>query len=140
MKAAVLTRFGPPEVLQIQEVAKPAPRDNEVLIRIYATTVTAAECVIRGLKIPFVLKPLLRIYVRFFRPKPVILGQEVAGEIEAVGKDVTRFRVGDQITGWCGLTMGAYAEYVCLPEKGVLAMKPPDMTYEEAATLPIGGY
>src|SRR6187399_1603317 len=115
MKAAVLTRFGPPEVLQIQEVAKPAPRDNEVLIRIYATTVTAAECVIRGLKVPVVIKPLLRIYVGFFRPKPIILGQEVGGEIEAVGKDVTRFREGDQITGWCGLRMGAYAEYVCLP-------------------------
>lgn len=139
MKAVVWTKFGPPEVLQLQEVAKPAPKDNEVLIRIYATTVTAAECELRGLKVPIAFRLPLRIYMGLIRPKPIILGQELAGEIEAVGNGVTRFKKGDQVTGWCGLRLGAYAEYACLPEGGVLAIKPSNMTYEEAATLPIGG-
>src|SRR5438552_12707232 len=89
MKAMVWTKFGPPDVLQLQEVAKPAPRDNEVLIRIYATTVTAGECELRALRVPFALRLPLRIYVGRIRPKPVILGQELAGEIEAAGKEVT---------------------------------------------------
>ncbi|MGA7732474.1 MAG: NAD(P)-dependent alcohol dehydrogenase [Chloroflexia bacterium] len=139
MKAIVLTKFGPPDVLQLQEVAKPAPKDNEVLIRICATTVTAGESEIRGLKVPLVFRLPIRIYFGLIRPKPVILGQELAGEIEAVGKDVTRFRKGDQVTGWCGFRLGAYAEYACLSGKGVMAIKPSNMTYEEAATLPIGG-
>src|SRR5438034_6282229 len=117
MKAIVLTKFGPPDVLQIQEVAKPAPRDNEVLIRIYATTVPAGECELRPLRIPFTLRLPLRIYVGRIRPKPIILGQELAGEIEEAGKEVTRFKKGDQVFGWTGLGLGAYAEYKCLPEK-----------------------
>jgi NADPH:quinone reductase-like Zn-dependent oxidoreductase len=139
MKAMVLTKFGPPDVLQLQEVAKSAPRDNEVLIRNYATTVTSGECEIRGLKIPLALRLPLRIYVGLIRPKPTVLGQEIAGEIEAVGKDVKRFRKGDQVFAWTGLGLGAYAEYKCLPEDGVVAIKPSNITYEEAATLAIGG-
>jgi NADPH:quinone reductase-like Zn-dependent oxidoreductase len=139
MKAVVLTRFGGPNVLQLQEVAKPAPRDNEVLIRIHATTVTAGDCELRGLKVPIAFRLPIRIYMGLMRPKPIILGQELAGEIEAVGKDVTRFRKGDQVFGWTGLRLGAYAEYTCLPEKGVLATKPSTITYEEAAVLPVGG-
>ena len=139
MKAMVLTRFGPPDALQLQEVAKPVPRDNEVLIRIYATTVTAADCELRGLKVPLAFRLPLRIYVGRIRPKPVVLGQELAGEVEAVGKDVTRFRKGDQFFGWTGLRLGAYAEYTCLPENGVLAIKPPAIAYEDAAPLPVGG-
>jgi len=139
MKAVVLTKLGPPDVLQLQEVAKPAPKDHEVLIRIYATTVTAGESELRGLKVPIVLKLPLRIYLARIRPKPIILGQELAGEVEAVGNAVTRFRPGDQVFGWTGLRLGAYAEYTCLPESGVLASKPSNMTYEEAAALPIGG-
>jgi len=139
MKAIVCTKFGPPDVLQLQEVAKPAPKDNEVLIRIYATTVTAADCELRGLKVPLAFRLPLRIYLGRIRPGPIILGQELAGEIEAVGKDVKRFRKGDQVFGWSGLGLGAYAEYKCLPEDGVLAIKPANISYEEAAVLAVGG-
>jgi NADPH:quinone reductase-like Zn-dependent oxidoreductase len=139
MKAIVLTRFGPPDVLQLQEVAKPIPRDNEILIKIYATTVTAGECEIRGLHVPLALRLPLRVYVGRIRPKPIILGQELAGEIEAIGGNVTRFQPGDHIFAWTGLEMGAYAEYACLPEKRMIALKPSNMSYEQAAALPIGG-
>src|SRR5437588_277594 len=99
MKAMVLTKLGPPDGLQLQEVAKPAPKDKEVLIRIYATTVTAADCELHGLKVPLGFKLPLRIYLGLIRPGPIILGQELAREIEAVGKDVKRFRKGDQVFG-----------------------------------------
>lgn len=139
MKALVCTKFGAPDVLQMQEVAKPIPGDREVLIRIYATTVTAGDCELRSLKFPLVFRLLIRIYLRFIRRGPVILGQEFAGEIEAVGKEVTRFRKGDQVIGWTGFGLGAYAEYKCLPEDGVLASKPSPLTYEQAAPLSVGG-
>jgi len=139
MKAMVLTKFGPPDVLQLQEVAKPAPKDHEVLIRIDATTVTAADCELRSLKLPIWLRLPLRIYLGLIRPRNMILGQELAGEVEAVGNEVTRFRMGDQVFGWTGFRLGAYAEYTCLPEDGMLAIKPANMTYEEAAALPVGG-
>jgi NADPH:quinone reductase-like Zn-dependent oxidoreductase len=134
MKAMVYTHDGPPEVLQLQEVAKPTPKNNEVLIRIRATTATAADYQLRSSKTPaafslFGLK----------QPRPIIPGQDLAGEIEAVGRKVTRFRKGDQVIGWSGLRLGTYAEYMCLPERGVLFIKPANMTYEEAATLPVGG-
>lgn len=139
MKAMVMTKFGPPDMLQLQEVAKPVPKDNEVLIRIHATTVTAADSELRGLKFPLAYQLAMRMYVRFVLTKPVILGQELAGEVEAVGNTVTRFRQGDQVLGWTGLRLGAYGEYICLPENGVLAIKPPAITYEQAAPLPVGG-
>lgn len=139
MKAIVLTKFGLPDVLQLREVAKPAPADNEVLIRIYATTVTAGDCELRGLKVPIAFRLPLRIYMGRIRPQPVILGQELAGEIEAVGKNVKRFKPGDQVFAWSGLRLGAYAEYTCLPEDGVLAIKPSSISYEEAAPLAVGG-
>jgi len=128
MKAMVWTKFGPPDVLQLQEVAKPTPKEHEVLIRIYATTATAADCELRSLKVPIAFRLPLRIYVGLIRPRPVILGQELAGEIEAVGKDVKRFRKGDQVFGWSGLGLGAYADYTGLPEDGVLAIKPSTMS------------
>ena len=134
MKAIVSTKFGPPDVLQLQEVAKPAPKDHEVLIRIDATTVTAADCELRSLKFPIWLRLPLRIYLGLIRPKPIILGQEIAGEVEAVGNEVTRFRKGDQVFGWTGLGLGAYAEYKCLPEDGMLAIKPATMGTGNANT------
>ena len=144
MKAIVWTEYGPPEVLQLKEVETPTPKDNEVLIRLYATTVTAGDCEQRSLKLPILHRLLMRAYVGLKRPKRItILGMDLAGEIEAVGKDVKLLQEGDQVfaaTGFVG--MGANAEYICLPEepeKGALALKPANMTYEEAAAVPVGG-
>jgi NADPH:quinone reductase-like Zn-dependent oxidoreductase len=139
MRAIVWTKYGPPGVLQLKEVARPTPKDKEVLIRIYATTVTTADCELRSLNIPIALMLPIRIYLGLRRPRISILGQELAGEIEAVGKDVTRFRKGDQVFAWTGFRLGAYAEYICLPEGGFVAIKPSKMTYEEAAALSVGG-
>ena len=131
-------------MLQLKEVEKPVPKDNEVLVRIYATTVTAGDCEQRSLKLPIWHALPLRAYVGLKRPKRItILGMDLAGEIESVGKNVKRFRKGDQIFASTGFVrMGTYAEYICLPEEpkdGALAMKPANMTYEEAAAVPNGG-
>jgi len=142
MRAMVYTQYGPPEVLQLKEMAKPAPRDNEVLVKIRATTVTIGDTIMRSLKIPGPRwqRFFARLYLGIRKPKRTILGMELAGDIEAVGQNVTRFKVGDPVfASTFGVNFGGYAEYKCLPEDGMLALKPANITYEEAATLPGGG-
>ena len=139
MKAIVCSRYGPPDVLQLEEVEKPVPKDNEVLIRVYAATVTAGDCGLRSMDFPLLWQLVVRIGFGLRAPRRRILGQELAGEIESVGKDVRLFRKGDQVFAFAGLRLGAYAEYDCLPEEGLIATKPPNMTYEEAAAVPAGG-
>lgn len=142
MKAIVWTKYGGPEGLQLREIPKPTPKDDEVLIRIFATSVTAGDCEMRSLKLQKILRLPLRIYMGFRKPRDIVLGQELSGEIESVGKDVKLFREGDQVFAATGFGFGAYAEYKCLPEApsmGALAIKPANMTYAEAAAVPTGG-
>ena len=124
MKAIICAKYGSPDVLQLKEVEKPTPKDNEVLIRVHATTVTQGDCELRSLKVPLSLQLLMRIGFGFRGPRKKILGQELAGEIESVGKDVKLFKKGDQVFALTGFRLGAYAEYDCLPEKGLIASKP----------------
>jgi len=146
MKAIVYTEYGLPEVFQLKEVEKPAPKDKEILIRIYATSVNIGDIWARNFKeisprkftMPLPLWLPSRMYFGFKKPRIHILGNEFAGEIEAIGKDVKRFRKGDQVFGYRGQSMGAYAEYLCMPEDGLVALKPVNMTYEEAAAVPYG--
>ncbi|MDH3457337.1 MAG: NAD(P)-dependent alcohol dehydrogenase [Gemmatimonadota bacterium] len=139
MKAVVYKKFGPPEVLQLAEVEKPRPEDHEVLIRIDATTVTRYDCWVRSFKAPTrLLAYLFGMHVGLTKLRQPLLGTELAGEVEAVGKDVTLFRLGDQVFGYPGMSTGAYAEYICMPEDGVLARKPASMTAEGAAAVQQG--
>ena len=141
MKAILHTRYGPPDELQLREVEKPVPKDNEVLIKIHATTVTSSDCNIRNLTFaPQWSRLPMRLFVfGAFKPRVDRLGIDLAGEIEAVGKDVKRFKVGDQVFGRPDPAYGAHAEYICIPEDGVLAIRPSNMTWEEAACLPQAG-
>lgn len=139
MKAAVFHKFGPPEVLELQEVAKPVPKDDEVLIRVRATTVSAGDCRVRGFTPPPLFWLPMRIVLGFKEPRKKILGIELAGEIEAVGNNVRKFRKGDRIFAATGFKFSAYAEYICLSEKVAMAAMPANMTFEEAAAVPIGG-
>jgi NADPH:quinone reductase-like Zn-dependent oxidoreductase len=140
MKAIVYTQYGAPDVLKLVEVEKPAPKDNEVLVKVHATTVTVADSRVRSFTVPPSYWLPARIALGIRKPKHAILGMELAGEIESVGKEVKRFKPGDRVFastiehGW-----GAYAEYKCLPEDGVLAIRSANLTCEETATLPIGG-
>ncbi|MDZ7605387.1 MAG: NAD(P)-dependent alcohol dehydrogenase [Cyclobacteriaceae bacterium] len=145
MKAVVCIKYGPPEVLQLREVEKPFPKPNEVLIKIKATTVHIGDSKVRRLEpglgpvLDLFFKPMMRIMLGFTKPRGGILGMELAGEIEAVGKDVTLFKTGDPVFASMERKFGAYAEYCCLPEDGMLALKPANMTFEEAAPISNAG-
>jgi len=140
MKAIIWTKYGPPEVLQLMEVEKPAPKDNEILIKIFATSVSSGDVRMRSFE---TIPPLpwlpFRLAVGLFKPRKKIMGFALAGEVESVGKDVKRFKPGDQVFGSAGFGGGTYAQYISMPEKAVLATKSSDMTYEEAAAISFGG-
>jgi NADPH:quinone reductase-like Zn-dependent oxidoreductase len=139
MKAMIWTAYGAPDVLQLREVDKPTPKHNEVLIKVRAATVTIADCEMRGFAMPGWIRFPLRVYSGVIKPSRIkILGQELSGEIEAVGSDVTRFKAGDSVFASTGLRLGAYAQYACLPASN-LVTKPTGLTFEEAATIPTGG-
>jgi NADPH:quinone reductase-like Zn-dependent oxidoreductase len=140
MKAIVYAQYGPPDVLQLVEVEKPTPKDNEVLVKISMTTVTVADSRVRSFKGPLSYWLPARIMLGIRKPKKAILGAELAGVIESTGKDVRRFKKGDQVfASTLEHGFGAYAEYICLPEDGLLATRSANLTLEEATTLPIGG-
>ena len=140
MKAVVYERYGPPEVLQLREVGKPAPKDDEVLVRVYATSVHIGDTRMRSFTVPRAQWLFARLYLGIRKPRRPILGMELAGDVEATGRDVTRFKVGDPVfASTLDVGFGGYAEYKCLPESGVLALKPANLTYEEAAAVVGGG-
>jgi NADPH:quinone reductase-like Zn-dependent oxidoreductase len=145
MRAVVWTAYGSPDVLRLDEIEKPTPKDNEVLIQIHASTVTAGDCEMRGLNLPLMLSLPMRAYIGILKPRRIkILGQEFSGTIESVGKDVSRFHAGDEVFGFSGFKSGGYAEYMCRPEHpkemdGVLTAKPSNIGLEEAAAISLGG-
>jgi NADPH:quinone reductase-like Zn-dependent oxidoreductase len=147
MKAMTVTEYGSPDVLRLSEVEKPTPKDNEVLIRVHATPVSYGDLTARNFRnispgefnMPMLLWLPARIAFGFRKPRRTILGSELAGTVEAVGKDVRNFRIGDQVFAYSGMNMGANAEYVCMPEDGMVAIKPSNMTCEEASAVPYGG-
>ena len=142
MRTAVCTGYGRPEVLQLRDVPKPVPKDDEVLIRVRATTVSAADCELRRFDFPLWIWAPLRLAFGIRRPRQPVLGQELAGDVEAVGSDVSSLRTGDRVFAATGIGLGAYAEYLCLrerPKTGAIATIPASLGYEEAAAVPYGG-
>jgi NADPH:quinone reductase-like Zn-dependent oxidoreductase len=146
MKAIVWTKYGSPDGLQLRNVPKPIPRNDEILVKVYATTVTAGDRELQRLKLPMMLSFPMRLYVGLLKPKRItILGQELAGEVEAIGKNVSSYKEGDQVFGTTGFGFGAYAEYICLHEapnemQGALVRKPENITFAEAAAVPTAGF
>jgi len=139
MKAIVYERYGPPEVLQLKEVKKPTPKDNEVLIKTHATTVTSGDWRVRSLTVPVGFGFIMRLVFGISKPRQPILGSELAGVIESVGKHARKFKVGDQVFAFSDASMGCHAEYKCMPQDGAVVLKPPGLSYDEAAALSFGG-
>ena len=139
MKAVICAQYGPPEVLQVKEVDKPAPGDNDVLIKIYAATVTMGDCELRSLTLPLWTRIPIRLYMGCRKPRKLTPGMELSGVIESVGKNVVSFRKGDPVFGSTGMGMGANAEYKCQRYTSALAIKPAGVTFEQAAAIPVGG-
>ncbi|MGE7904822.1 NAD(P)-dependent alcohol dehydrogenase [Peribacillus sp. NPDC094092] len=139
MKAMICTKYGSPDVLELQEVAKPIPKDNEVLVKVHAATVASGDIRVRSFKSPLLLWLPMRIFLGLRKPRKSILGVELAGEIEETGRNVKKFKKGDQVFAMTGMNFGAHAEYTCLPEDGTMAMMPANVSYEEAAAVSFGG-
>jgi NADPH:quinone reductase-like Zn-dependent oxidoreductase len=139
MRAVICTRYGPPEVLRLEELETPTPQKNEVRIRISATAVTSSDCYLRGLSLTFAYRIMARIALGWTAPRHRVLGMVLSGEVDAVGPDVGPFKEGDQVFGFNRHLFGTYAEYVCWPEDGLLATRPANLTNEEAASIPYGG-
>lgn len=139
MKAIICTKYGPPNVLQLQNIEKPKPKKNEVLVKIHATSVSTGDCRIRGFNSPLLFWIPMRIILGFRKPRKPILGVELSGEIEDIGSDVTQFKKGDPVFALTELNLGGYAEYTCVHESGLIALKPTNVTYDEAAVIPFGG-
>jgi NADPH:quinone reductase-like Zn-dependent oxidoreductase len=139
MQAIVYSRYGSPDVLELKEIPKPTPKEHEVLIRVHATTVTSGDWRARTLNVPTGFGFMARLFFGVFKPRQPILGTELAGKIEAVGTAVSKFKIGDQVFAFPGASMGCHAEYKCMPEDGVLARMPTNLSYEEAAAISFGG-
>ena len=141
MKAAICTRYGPPEVLRIEEVEKAVPKDDEVLIKIHASAVNSSDCFVRsGIRsAPLLMRLMMRTVVGFTRPRRRILGLVLAGEIEETGVAVRRFRMSDRVYAFTKFRFGGHAQYTCLPETSTLGISPSNLSYEEAAAIPFGG-
>jgi len=139
MKAVVCTKYGAPEVLQLRDLEKPIPKHGEILVKIVATSVTASDCIVRSLNLPLLMKISARFALGFSKPRNPILGQILSGIIEDIGSSVTEFKVGDKVFAHTFMKFGAYAEYVCIPEKSCVLTMPENTSFEEAAAIPFGG-
>jgi NADPH:quinone reductase-like Zn-dependent oxidoreductase len=139
MKAIVCTAYGPPEVLEVRELDKPVPKHDQVLVRIHATAVTSSDCIVRAFNLHGPMSVVARLVLGVTRPRKAVLGMVLAGEIEAAGKDVSAFKEGDQVFGFDRFAFGAYAAYKSMTARGLLALKPSNLTYDEAAAIPYGG-
>ena len=139
MKAAICTKYGPPDVLQLRDVPKPIPSRTDVCVRNFASAVTFSDCRVRKFDVPLRFKPVMGAVIGFRRPRQPILGLVVAGRVDSIGRDVNSFQPGDDVYGFTEFRFGGYAEYICLPQTALLAHKPATLTYEEAAAIPYGG-